>query len=157
MNLVDRLIARARRTPYVHLTGYMERYWLVPYHKMRPGYDGTGPVSWRRPIARMLQTFGIAVRLHHILRSDKGRDFHDHPWHYCTIILRGGYWEHTPKGCKYHGAGSILLRRATSWHRLEVEPGKTAWTLFITGRRKQGWGFLLSDGRKVPYQEYRHP
>src|SRR5574341_1517991 len=31
---VDWLIERAKRTPYWHLDGYMERYWLVPYSKV---------------------------------------------------------------------------------------------------------------------------
>lgn len=29
MNLIDKLIERAKRTPYFHLEGYMERYWLI--------------------------------------------------------------------------------------------------------------------------------
>ena len=39
--------------------------------------------------------FPFNVTLHKILKSDDPI-FHDHPWPYMTIILKGGYWEHTP-------------------------------------------------------------
>ncbi|MFJ1257876.1 hypothetical protein [Cupriavidus sp. CuC1] len=139
--LVDALIRRAMRTPYFHLKGYMERYWLIPYNRFAP-----------------------AARIHHILRSDDDRAFHDHPWPYVTVILRGGYTEVTPvydasglyqgEARKWHGPGSILFRRAKSWHRLEVPEGKTAWTLFITGKYQQRWGFMPNPAGKVYYQDY---
>lgn len=47
------LIRRAQRAPYVHLPGYMNRWWLVPYSDPSLG-EGTGLVSWRRPVARIL-------------------------------------------------------------------------------------------------------
>lgn len=137
----DKLIERARKTPYFHLPGYMERFWLIPYNR-----------------------FNVAARVHHILRSDDDRAFHDHPWPYITIILRGGYTEVTPiwdksgiyKGIKrkYHKAGSILFRGAKTWHRLEVTKERTAWTLFITFKKKQSWGFLPEPDMKVHYKKY---
>lgn len=164
--MIDWLIQRAMRTPYYHLVGYMQRFWLVPYAQViqRPGVvgaDGTGPVSLlHRPLAWLLQRFDVAMRVHHILRSDEGRDPHDHPWPYLTIILRGGYYErrYTPAGdlisWEWHGPGSILYRPAHSWHLLELPAGRTAWTLFITGRKAQTWGFNV-DGVKVPYHRYK--
>jgi len=178
--MIDWLIRRAMRTPYFHLPGYMERYWLVPYRQViereisvpfgspsvgaRYIYkdtDGTGPVSfWRRPIAWCFQRLGIAIRVHHILRSDEGRDPHDHPWPFMTVILRGGYWEHRfdENGayvwCDWHGAGSVLFRRAADYHMLELKPGETAWTLFITGPKVQKWGFKPLHQPKIPYDQY---
>lgn len=32
--------------------------------------------------------------VHHIAGPDPGKDLHDHPWAFVTIILRGGYTEH---------------------------------------------------------------
>lgn len=160
MLLRDRLIRRAMRTPYYHLGDYMERYWLVPYNQTIVHADGkthgTGLVPWlKRPIARLLQSFGIAVRIHRIRRSDTGRDYHDHPWHFCSVILHGGYRECTPTRPRgqWYGAGWVLFRKATDWHRLVVPWPGDAWTLFITGPRIQRWGFLV-DGKKVPYTEY---
>jgi len=173
MKLVDRLIARAKRTPYFHLDGYMNRWWLVPYrqtivrtvqgdapHIYENLTDGTGPVSfWRRPLTWLLQRFDIAVRVHEILRSDEGRDPHDHPWPYVTIVLRGGYYEavYDDDGfwldTKWHGPGSVLFRPSGTWHMLTLPSGRPATTLFITGRKAQTWGFNV-NGKKVPYREY---
>ncbi len=169
MSIADRIISRAKRTPYFHLPGYMDRFWVVPYREAisrataelhNVTYDGTGPVAFRhRPFAWLLQRFDIAVRVHHILRSDEGRDPHDHPWPYLTAILKGGYFEHrfnsdgTERSVKWHGPGSVLFRPANSWHMLKLPPGQTAWTLFITGKYQQGWGFLTATG-KESYRTY---
>lgn len=167
--LGDYLLRRASRTPYFHLPGYMLRYWFVPYNRVirriredgTATADGTGPVCWwRRPIARLLQLCGIAIRVHAIMRSDKERHPHDHPWPYVTVILRGGYYEtrYDDRGLiidyQWHGPGSILIRPANSWHRLDLRSGADpTLTLFITGRKAQTWGFLTPDG-KVPYWDY---
>ena len=160
MGLVDRIIQRAQRTPYFHLQGYMNRWWLVPYIGAGSKTDiGCGPVSWRRPIAKLLQLFGIAVRVHEILRSDAGRHPHDHPWWYITIILRGGYIETLydnegrVKDVNYWGPGTILFRRASSWHRLTLPEKTPTWTLFISGPYQHTWGFNV-NGKKVPHREY---
>lgn len=171
--MINWLINRAKRTPYYDLPGYMTRNWLVPYNQVivrrvelplgfgSTSYtDGTGPVSWRRPFARVLQLCGIAVRVHEILRSDAGRDPHDHPWTFVTVILKGGYFEHRYDNdgkrvsAQWHGPGSILVRRAGDWHRLIVPKGETATTLFITGPKSQSWGFNV-NGTKVPYYDYK--
>ncbi len=39
--------------------------------------------------------FPFNLTLHKIVKSDEPV-MHDHPWAYMTIILKGGYWEHTP-------------------------------------------------------------
>jgi hypothetical protein len=120
----------------------MNRWWLLPYSRWRP-----------------------AIRIHEILRSDDDRAFHDHPWAYITIILRGGYWEvqpvfnvsgiYTGDKRKWYAPGSILFRRAKSWHRLEIEPGAVATTLFITFKYRQKWGFMPNPARnKIDYESY---
>lgn len=170
--MVNWFIERARRTPYFHLDGYMKRWWLVPYRQVierlvhagtpyeYPDRDGTGPVSfWRRPLAWLFQRFDIAIRVHEILRSDRGRDPHDHPWPYLTVILKGGYWEERYDNMgalisrDWYGPGSAIFRRAGSWHRLILPEGQVTTTLFITGRKQQTWGFNV-DGTKVPYKQY---
>lgn len=155
--LIDALIERAKKTPYTHLTGYMERYWLVPYtYEERVSF-------WRRPFAWVLQRFGIAIRIHHILRSDDARAFHDHPWWFLTLILRGGYEEvrpvmqsnlYTGDTHTWHNPGTVLFRRASDWHRLNVPAGRTTWTLFITGKYRNRWGFLMVPNFKQYWRDY---
>lgn len=164
--IANALIARAARTPYFHLDGYMHRWWLVPFIKHgSQSHQGTGPVGWNRPIAKLLQAVGVAARVHEILRSDNDRAFHDHPWNYLTVILRGGYFEVRPvfnasgiyqgEERTWHGPGAVLYRPANSWHRLEIPTGKTATTLFITTKYRQKWGFMPEPARnKVAYDVY---
>ncbi|MEW6270437.1 MAG: hypothetical protein AB1689_14195 [Thermodesulfobacteriota bacterium] len=119
--LVERLVRRAQRTPYLHLDGYMERFWLF-------------------------RSRWLSGRIHNILRSDLDRDLHDHPWHYATVILRGGYVEVTEAGERWYGPGSVLLRRATHLHRLVLPPGVATTTLFVHTRKRRDWGFATASG-----------
>lgn len=163
--IADWLIRKAMKTPYWHLDGYMERFWLIPYVGAGSEREiGCGRVSFfKRPIAWIAQKFGIAIRVHHIIASDDDRAFHDHPWPYITVILKGGYWEVQPifesgiyKGDTrtWRGAGSILIRKANSWHRLEIDPEHDCWTMFSTGKYQQTWGFLTNPKSKTHYREF---
>jgi hypothetical protein len=111
----------------------------------------------------ILRTPWFTLRLHHIKRGDEGRDFHDHPFSFLSLILWGGYTEHRPcktegievKFCQAcvsnpryserYGPGSIVRRRAQDFHRLELTNGP-AWTFVITSSYFREWGFLTSKG-----------
>lgn len=148
MNLIDKLIERAKRTPYFHLEGYMERYWLI-----KPN-----PKRW------FFKDF--SVRIHRILRSDSDDCFHDHPWASMSIILRGGYWEVMPVSQAqdawidywcfrriWRKPGAVVLRRATDRHLLVLPMGSECWSLFVMFRKARGWGFYTQEGF-VPHKEY---
>jgi hypothetical protein len=107
------------------------------------------------------------IRLHNIRKSDEGRDFHDHPFDFTSIILRGGYREHRPgcyceallralrmrpvRGiCQTYDAGSVVRRKAEELHRLETDG---AWTLVFTGPYLRSWGFQTSEGW-VDHKDY---
>jgi len=106
------------------------------------------------------------VFLHQFMKSDDDYAWHDHPWDwYFTLILKGGYWEHTPAGTKWRGPGTFKfikmktrhfddfqpengLGPSNDAHWLEVpNPGKT-WTLFIRGRKNREWGFIEFKTKK---------
>jgi hypothetical protein len=89
--------------------------------------------------------FPFNIFLHKFLCSDPD-DLHDHPWAYCTLILKGGYWETTPEGRFWRGAGHFRRCQANSLHRIELEPGVTCWTLFMPGQHKREWGFETDAG-----------
>jgi hypothetical protein len=161
--VVDYLIKRAKRTPYIHITGpdgsvYMERYWLFnPY----PANSSGNRPWWKFP---------ISIRLHRIMREDDDRDLHDHPWNARTVILHGWYREVRLKQHQHETyekvypvelvpvtyrrlPGDTARLRFGEYHRiLQVSPGGV-WTLFITGRYRGTWGFLVS-GVKVPWRRY---
>lgn len=118
----------------------------------------------------LFQTKYLSARLHHIVREDRDRHLHDHPWDFTSVVLQGGYQEFTPFresgepvwslgssedevcfGC-WRLAGSIGRRRALDRHKIaQVLPD--TWTLFITGPYKNQWGFYTRNG-KIPYREY---
>lgn len=97
----------------------------------------------------------FTVYLHHIIRNDSDRAFHDHPGPNTSIILRGSLQEITPTGVHYWRAGDVVHREATDRHRLIVEPF-ACWTLFLMGKRCHHWGFW-EDGKYTPWEEYCDP
>lgn len=91
------------------------------------------------------------ILIHQFMQSDVPT-FHDHPWSYFTIVLKGGYWEHTPQGTFWRKPGSFRFNRG-SFHWIEIpEPGKT-WTLFFRGKTKRDWGFLVNT-KWIKWDEY---
>ena len=97
--------------------------------------------------------FPFNVTLHKIVRSDDPI-MHDHPWSFMTIVLKGGYWEHTPvfneagkpfaEFSVWRGPGSIIRRKAGEYHWLELDESVgPATTLFFMGKQQREWGFLV--------------
>lgn len=139
--VTDWLIRRSARTPYVHLEGYMDRFWVFnPYEAVSE-----------------IRKFGwipFSIRVHHILREDDDRHLHDHPWNARTFILRGWYEEVREDGRLIRrDAGDTARIAFGEFHAIrEVSPGGV-WTLFVTTRYRGTWGFKV-NGYKVPWREY---
>lgn len=108
---------------------YLRRWWIIPRNAL------------------------LNVYLHNIRHSDDDRALHDHPYANVSIVLRGGYIEVTPKGRFLRSFGSIVFRRPSARHRLEVIEDFDTWTIFITGPRVREWGFACPQGW-VPWQEF---
>lgn len=104
----------------------------------------------------------FSVKIHKILLSDYDCH-HDHPWAFISLILRGGYVEHSTRKVKYvpcapfymwevrevkvsrlYGPGSILYRPAEFTHKLEIH--QPAWTFVITFKKVREWGFHTPKG-----------
>ena len=97
--------------------------------------------------------FPFNIFLHNFHKGDPD-DLHDHPWPYCTIILKGGYWEHQKAGKrKWRAPGTIRLAGSRSLHRIELEPGVDTWTLFIPGPQLREWGFI-DNGEWKQHEQY---
>ncbi len=140
------LLRRAMRTPYRHIIKngecYMERYWLF-----NPYDNETRQARW--------PWCPVSVRIHVIRKPDEDRHLHDHPWDARTFILRGWYLEerhgHTFQRMRHPGfTGPIGVGL---YHRITEVSRDGAVTLFITGRERGEWGYLV-DGRKVPWHQY---
>lgn len=90
------------------------------------------------------------IRLHHILKSDEGRDLHDHPFDFISFLLIGWYIEHLPGGDQRF-VNCVNVHKAEDLHRLELDI--PVWTLVFTGPRRRSWGFKTASGW-VPWREY---
>lgn len=89
-----------------------------------------------------------SLRVHHWLGPDDDRAFHDHPWPFITLVLKGGYEDRNPGGVDCLRAGSVRFRPAL--HRHTVVPGPHgAWTIMVTGKRTRSWGFWRGGTRFV--------
>lgn len=106
--------------------------------------------------------FGWRCYIHRFLASDPDRGLHDHPWgRSCSLILSGGYREaRFGKRSRRFGRRPVIVRRlirgqiniirGDDFHRILLDDGAEAWTLFLHGPRIKGWGFLR-NGQYRPF------
>ena len=141
LKLLDRLGRKRIVMDRVQNEPYLERYYLFLRERNR---------------------FPFNIFLHKFLKSDPD-DVHDHPWPYATLILKGGYWEWIPHfdtvGRKtgeyqvWRGPGHFRISKANSFHRIELDPDITAWTLFMPGRKCRDWGFMVQN-KWIQWEQY---
>lgn len=114
---------------------YLLRWWVIPRNKY------------------------FNVYLHLFLRSDDDRAHHDHPWLFnLSYILQNRYLEWTIKRggvgvAKQYDAGNVRLRLGAAPHRIELLPGESCLTLFVTGPVTRDWGFCCPKGW-VPWRQF---
>jgi hypothetical protein len=108
------------------------------------------------------------IYIHHLMRNDMD-DFHDHPWAFVSLILKGGYIEVTPNNIP-DGLAQELIYLRTKWKRTNSDTWevirpfrlvfhraedahklilrntrqrgpKPCWSFVITGPKRRSWGF----------------
>lgn len=114
----------------------------LPYKVIADACDPQlGPLLIRY---ELLRTRWGNLYLHHFLRSDNDRHFHDHPWSFITLLLSSGYWEHTPRGTFWRRRFSLLFRPAEWQHWVEIL--RPVWTLILVRPKRREWGFITERG-----------
>ena len=105
------------------------------------------------------KNFPFNFTLHKVMMSDEPI-LHSHPWNWGALIIKGGYWEHTPEGKHWRGPGSLRWRKSDSLHYLELAKDKDGneipcWSIFFMGKKSDGenWGFLVND-KMVHHEEF---
>jgi len=91
-----------------------------------------------------LVLFGYTIRLHHWIKSDDRRFFHDHSCNLISIVIKGTYKNVTPEGSFDVKAWRPRLMKATQRHYLDI-PKEGAWTIILCGRPYKKWGFYVND------------
>lgn len=97
---------------------------------------------------------GPGICIHHFVKSDPDRGFHDHPWvRSWSFILCGGYEERilnddklTYKTHQRKRWRINYLDGVKTFHRVMLEDQKDAWTLFFFQKRRKTWGMISLDG-----------
>ena len=102
--------------------------------------------------------FGYSLRIHHWIKSDDNRFYHDHACDLISIILKGRYYNVMPDE-----NGEPVKHLALPWrprfmkaeqrHYLEI-PKEGAWTLLLCGRPYQKWGFYVRDHKWRPLRYF---
>lgn len=112
--------------------------FLYRYHLFTLGNDGPG------------------MCIHRFVKSDPERGYHDHPWNKAvSFILSGGY---TERILKDKNSLDYIEHKRNRWtfnflngnnvfHRVMIEEGKDAWTLFAFQKRSKTWGMVSLDGK----------
>lgn len=159
-----------RRPPYKVIgpaqDPYLHRWYLTPWREAYESIPKADRTRWQRFVSRLPNVY-----LHCFFRGDDDRALHDHPWDWASYLIHGTYAEvtHEPlqvTGIRMHGAdaavvdveprrlvvtryfsaGSIRGHRAEFAHRLTLNVGARAWTLFFCGWRRREWGFHCPKG-----------
>lgn len=134
------------------------------------GCPGEGPYLTRW---KLIELPDFHVMLHRFNRSDRDRELHDHPWSFVSVVLWGGYTEVThalksdrdlilahggeqftnativagmPTRGRFYWPGAVLFRPARWAHRIEIAPGKKAWSLVLAFKKERSWGFFSREG-----------
>jgi hypothetical protein len=102
----------------------------------------------------------FSIRVHKWIRSDDKRYFHDHPWHFITFCLSGGYTDVSPNGRDNFEQWDIRYRKATHKHYVEVH--EETWTVLLCGPPIRKWGFWVGARQFIMrplryFSRYGHP
>lgn len=97
--------------------------------------------------------FGYSIRLHHWLRSDDRRFFHDHSCDLISIIIKGKYKNVTPNGTFEAKAWKPRRMKATDQHYLDI-PKEGAWTILLCSRPYHKWGFYVNNHKWRPLRYF---
>jgi hypothetical protein len=115
----------------------------------------------------IIDTSFFKVYLHHIAERDMDLHPHSHPWHFISIILRGGYIEEwvkadgTKKKSIVHNFPSLFFRKAQDFHKITWVTNPKAeyyrspvYTLVFAFGKRRPWGFKVGN-MVVGNEEYR--
>ena len=117
---------------------FLKKYPSLPNYLLRFTLFQVGPVH---------------VRLHTILTPDGTPYLHNHPFHYISIILSGGYVEQLLYEdtilVKQHKRFSVIVRNDSDFHRISSLKNTTK-TLFMTFETGRPWKLFKHKNLVLP-------
>lgn len=136
----------------------MKPFWKTKRVQLRwaePLGEAHCPYAYRW----VLILFGYSIRVHHFMRSDDKRFYHDHAWWFLTFVLKGTYTDVSASGRDLLKRFSFRYRPAHHAHYVDVPLGG-CWTVLVTGKPARKWGFWVDGKLKRPlkyFDKYGHP
>ena len=152
--MITDFIERIIRTFIIFITNYLPVKvirddkgvpFLYRYHIFTLGNDGPG------------------MCIHHFVKSDPERGYHDHPWRRAvSFILCGRYDERILKNPSENVEYDEYPRNRWSFnwlngvdnfHRVMIKDGGDAWTIFAFQKRSKTWGMVSLLGEYKPMSD----
>ena len=136
---------------------------MKPYRKIKPIQIRWKEVMGNKECPYLYRWsfifFSWSIRIHHWIKSDDKRFFHDHSSDLISFILKGRYTNVTPQGRFTVKAGQFWKSKAEQRHYLDI-PKEGAWTILLFWPKRRNWGFWVpkEDGteRMLRPLEYFH-
>jgi hypothetical protein len=112
-----------------------------------------------RSIPKYLERFTILkisnfhIRIHKILSEDKTPFYHNHPFHFLSIVINGGYTEeilHNGKvKTKQHNSFAFIFRNKNTYHKIASVKPNTKTLFFAIGNTKK-WNLKSINNSNRP-------
>lgn len=152
--------------------------WCVRHNRVLDITGTGGPTDLYLRRYYVIKSKYLNVFIHQFFRSDRD-DMHDHPWDFCTYLVRGAYTEKKWNGktnqidvtrranlpqvriggfdCPPIKHKRLVFRKAEDQHQVLTdrafkadEADQVPLTVCITGRSRREWGFV----KEVPCEPY---
>lgn len=129
--------------------------WFTNFLPVKVIRDDDGRPFLYRYHLFALTNDGPGMCIHRFVKSDPDRGYHDHPWkRSMSFILSGGYEERVlnltdRKSYQTYQRNRFTfnyLKGENNFHRVMLEEGKDAWTIFMFAKRNKTWGMIDLDG-----------
>lgn len=144
--------ATAFRDPARHLHDLDGTVYMRRWHLVREG-------SFASRVLERITGYS-SIRLHHIVREDRDRDLHSHPFGYRTFVIGGAYREEYQLPGKGQRVRERTVRKGETstldqacFHRIKGVTFGGVWTVFCMTRNTGLWGFRV-NGRFIESATY---
>lgn len=95
---------------------------------------------------RLIETPWFGLFLHRFDGPDSRPVFHDHPWSFVSLLVRGGYVEHRlnlhDRTVKVRQINHLNVMRRDDAHFIDHLLRTPSWSVLLVGKRRRTWGYL---------------
>jgi hypothetical protein len=89
----------------------------------------------------IIKFLNIHIRIHKILSEDKTPYYHNHPFSFMSLILKGGYTEEILRNnsviTKNHNRFNFIFRHKNTYHKIKFVKNNTITLFFAIGNNKK--------------------